>query len=122
MASASIAFEAPSLEKHGRMSSGSPIDLVHLAVQTMGDKALEDEILNLFARQARASLQEMANLRGKELGDVAHRLRSSASAVGAFRVVKHAQALEANPEDAGHLASVGAAVIEAENFILKLMR
>lgn len=122
MASASIAFEAPSLETQGRMSSGSPIDLVHLAVQTMGDKALEDEILNLFAKQARAALHEMATARGKALGDLAHRLRSAASAVGAFRVVKHAEALEANPDDAGHLASIGAAVIEAENFILKLMR
>lgn len=122
MASASIAFEAPSLEKHGRMSSGSPIDLVHLAVQTMGDKALEDEILNLFARQARAALHDMAVAEGKALADVAHRLKSAASAVGAFRVVKHAEALEANPSDAGHLASISAAVVEAENFILKLMR
>ncbi len=122
MASASIAFEAPSLEKHGRMSSGSPIDLVHLAVQTMGDKALEDEILHLFARQARAALYEMASVEGKALADVAHRLKSAASAVGAFRVVRHAEALEADPADAAHLASLSAAVIEAENFILKLMR
>ncbi len=35
-----------------------PIDLVHLAKQTMGDKALEIEVLQMFARQARACLQE----------------------------------------------------------------
>lgn len=122
MALSSIAFEAPNSDAASHMSKGRPIDFAHLAIQTMGDKSLEDEILLLFARQARTALQEMALAEGVDLGAVAHRLKSAASAVGAFQVAAQAAALETNPQDAGHVAALAQSVIEAENYILKLMR
>ncbi|MFD1744075.1 Hpt domain-containing protein [Rhizobium helianthi] len=122
MANLSIAFEVPTNETCNRMSTERPIDFTHLATQTMGDKELETEILQLYMRQARCALQELAGAEGAGLGAIAHRLKSAASAVGAFRVAAQAEALEAHPEDAAILAGLGAAVIEAENFILKLMR
>ena len=52
MAALNIAFEAPDNASGACPSKGRPIDLVFLANQTMGDKALELEVLQVFARQA----------------------------------------------------------------------
>ena len=49
MAALGIAFEAQEINVQPRPSGGRPIDLVHLARQTGGDKALESEVLALFA-------------------------------------------------------------------------
>ena len=88
----------------------------------MGDKTLEVEILNLFMRQARLALHEIAHLDDTGVRASAHRLKSAANAVGAFQVAGQAERLEGNPADSAIRASVGAAVIESENFILKLVR
>lgn len=122
MAALNIAFEAPDNAGGMGPSNGRPIDLVHLARQTMGDKALELEVLQMFARQARESMKELATSEGAARAAVAHRLKGSAQSVGADAVAKAAAALEDNPADAIALAGVTAAVVEAENFILKLCR
>jgi HPt (histidine-containing phosphotransfer) domain-containing protein len=122
MAALNIAFEAPDNAGGTCPSNGRPIDLVHLARQTMGDKMLELEVLQMFARQARESMKELATTDGEERSAVAHRLKGSAQSVGATAVAKAAAALEGNPADAIALAGVTAAVVEAENFILKLCR
>ncbi len=122
MAALNIAFEAPDNAGGMGPSNGRPIDLVHLAHQTMGDKALELEVLQMFARQARESMKELAASEGAVRAAVAHRLKGSAQSVGADAVAKAAAALEDNPADAIALAGVTAAVVEAENFILKLCR
>lgn len=122
MAAVSIAFAAPDNGDGRRPSQERPVDLVHLANQTMGDKALEVEVLQMFARQARACLQEMSCGDGTKVEAAAHRLKGAAGAVGAFRVYHAAEVLEGNCGDAANMAAVGVAVIEAENFILKLCR
>jgi HPt (histidine-containing phosphotransfer) domain-containing protein len=122
MAAASIAFEAPDNTRGASPSKSRPIDLVHLANQTMGDKALENEVLQMFSRNARSALQEMATGDAAAVTTTAHRLKGAAAAVGAFKVFVAAELLEANGSDAALRASLGAAVIEAENFILKLCR
>ena len=71
-----------------------PIDLVHLSRQSLGDRALEKELLQLFDRQAE---QIIARL-GSEIGmgdrkwrrDLSHTLCGSAQAVGALRVAQTA--------------------------------
>jgi HPt (histidine-containing phosphotransfer) domain-containing protein len=122
MAAAKIAFEAPDNHKIACPSQSRPVDLVHLAGQTMGDKALEAEVLQMFARQARALVQEMANADAPRMTALAHRLQGAAKAIGAFNVATKAERLEAKPDDAGLLASVHSAVIEADNFIMGLCR
>jgi HPt (histidine-containing phosphotransfer) domain-containing protein len=122
MAAISIAFEAPDNSTGPCPSKGRPIDLVHLAKQTMGDKALEVEVLQMFARQARACLQELSSGDIKKIVAAAHRLKGAASAVGAFQVSAAAGELEADGGDPANMAAVDAAVVEAENFILKLSR
>ena len=122
MAAVSIAFEAPENLRGACPSHSRPIDLVHLATQTMGDKSLEVEVLQMFACQARRALQEIAGAEPAAVVAAAHRLRGASNAVGAFKVVAAAERLEADASDAGLQAAVAAAVIEAENFILKLSR
>ncbi|TCU11860.1 Hpt domain-containing protein [Rhizobium sullae] len=122
MAAVSIAFEAPDNSKGPCPSKARPIDLVHLAKQTMGDKALEVEVLQIFARQARGCLNEISSGDAKRIQAAAHRLKGAASAVGAFGVSEAAEAIENNCSDAANMAAVAAAVVAAENFILKLSR
>jgi HPt (histidine-containing phosphotransfer) domain-containing protein len=122
MAAVSIAFEAPENHRGACPSQGRPIDLVHLANQTMGDKALEVEVLQMFARQARRALYEIGGADKAVAIAAAHRLKGAAGGVGAFRVSAAAERLEIDTNDAAAHAAVGAAVIEAENFINKLCR
>ena len=75
-----------------------PIDLVHLARQSLGDRALETDLLSLFERQAG---QIMSQIKGADaatdrkcLGDLAHTLKGSARAVGAVGVAAAARAYE----------------------------
>jgi len=122
MAALSIAFEAPDNSSGTAAGTARPIDLVHLARQTMGDKALELEVLQMFARQARQGMKELAASEGEARSAVAHRLKGSAQSVGAVAVARAAETLEASPADAAALAAFVAAVVEAENFILGLCR
>jgi hypothetical protein len=74
------------------------IDLVHLSRQTLGDQALEVELLDLFDRQSARIVSQLSEANpgdGKILGDLAHQLRGSALAVGAGRVARSAQIYEA---------------------------
>ncbi|HTO34441.1 MAG TPA: Hpt domain-containing protein [Pararhizobium sp.] len=122
MAALKIAFEAPDNFGGACPSKSRPIDLVHLATQTMGDKLLEIEVLQMFARQTRQLMKELSSDDAEIRGATAHRLRGAALAVGAFGVAQAAGAVETHPRDAGNLAALSAAVIEAELFILKLCR
>lgn len=122
MAALKIAFEAPDNLGGARPSNSRPIDLVHLAIQTMGDKLLEIEVLQMFARQARQLMKELASGNTAARAATAHRLKGAALAVGAFSVAEAAGAIEDAPDDAGNIAALSAAVLEAELFILKLCR
>lgn len=117
-----IAFETPDNPKAACPSKERPIDLVHLARQTMGDKALETEILQMFARQARCLVQEIATAEAATVAALSHRLKGSANAVGAFKVAATAQRLEAEPGDVAAMAALHSSIIEAENFITGLCR
>jgi HPt (histidine-containing phosphotransfer) domain-containing protein len=65
----------------------SPIDLVHLSRQTMGDRVLEQELLAMFDRQA-AEIADQLRVAapGAASADLAHKLKGSARAVGAIAV------------------------------------
>ena len=122
MAAVSIAFEAPDNYRGFTPSRHRPIDLVHLAHQTSGDKNLELEVLHTFARQARSCMNELATGEAETISKTAHKLRGAALAIGAFNVSEAAERVEAHANDASDIAQLGAAVLEAENFILKLSR
>ncbi|MBB6178851.1 Hpt domain-containing protein [Pseudorhizobium flavum] len=122
MAATAIAFEAPPTQRALSPSQSRPIDLVHLARQTMGDKTLEVEILQIFARQARKAMLEMSSGESSVIIAVAHRLKGAASSVGAFTVADLAMRIEEKGAEATSMAKIATAIVETENFILKLCR
>jgi HPt (histidine-containing phosphotransfer) domain-containing protein len=74
------------------------IDLVHLSRQTLGDSALESELLRLFivqAQQYSAWLGEaFAPGEATKRADLTHRLKGSARAIGAFPLALAAESYE----------------------------
>ncbi len=72
-----------------------PVDLVHLRRFTLGNLALEREILQLFADQAPLILERLELARtDKAWRDAAHTLKGSAGAVGAHAVARAAAEAE----------------------------
>jgi len=101
---------------------GAAIDMAQLARQTLGDAALQREVLALFARQiedARASL-EQGN--AAERRRIAHSLKGTARSLGANRLAACAEQIEAFPEEDRFVADMAAAVRETAMFIAKLPR
>jgi HPt (histidine-containing phosphotransfer) domain-containing protein len=116
------AAEAPSLAPDDR-----PIDLVHLARMTLGDRSLEREVLQLFDRQATLLIARMRSAAPGGAATLAHTLKGSARGIGAWRVARAAEALElagaANAGDVvGALERLAAATDEACAVIAELLR
>jgi HPt (histidine-containing phosphotransfer) domain-containing protein len=76
-------------------SPSQPVDLAHLSRYTLGERALELEVLELFSTQ---SLVYLERLRGaptdKDWHEAAHSLKGSAVAIGAWRVANAAERAE----------------------------
>src|SRR5215218_2816139 len=81
--------EAPSLAPDER-----PIDLVHLARTTLGDRGLEREVLQLFDRQSALLVARMRSAAPAGIVTLAHTLKGSARGIGAWRLARAAEALE----------------------------
>ncbi len=126
MANYSAAFEPPDASHGMPPSSERPIDLVHLARHTFGDKEREAQVLGLFARQARQCVNQLCGVnhltgRSDRLA-VVRTLRGSASNVGAFCVCRVAERLEENPNDGILHDRLTEAVVDVENFVFGLSR
>lgn len=82
-------------EQRADTSFAAAIDVGHLHRQTMGDRSLEREVLELFRRQSRILLFRLEALTNPaERADLAHTLKGSARGVGASRVAFAADELE----------------------------
>ncbi|MCB1386022.1 MAG: Hpt domain-containing protein [Nitratireductor sp.] len=74
---------------------GRPVDLAHLSSQTMGDAALEGEVLSMFCTQSQIYLKMM-----QHSCDVtnriraAHSLKGAARSIGAFALADRAAEVE----------------------------
>ncbi len=67
----------------------SPIDREHLSRYTLGDTALEHEILELFVGQLPKSMEALRHATSqKDWHAAAHSLKGSGRAVGAWRVAE----------------------------------
>ncbi len=82
-----------------RVSSELELDLSHLGRQVMGDAALEEEVLSLFCRQHAAFKLVFASVDDEVRRDMAHRLKGSARAIGAFALAAAAEIIETAPRD-----------------------
>jgi HPt (histidine-containing phosphotransfer) domain-containing protein len=112
-------------DEHGVCSR--PVDLVHLARYTLGNKAFEREILDLFVSQSWVTLDKLKiAATEKEWRDQAHALLGSARAVGAKKVADRvliAQKLPgsfADPLRAGVLTAIAAELEIANRYIRDL--
>ena len=103
-----------------------PIDLAHLKRMTLGDAGLEREVLAMFSAQAVRLIGSLAALPA-DAGALAHTLKGSARAIGAFRVAESAESLEAALGGSGDdiheaLAELKEAIIQARTAIDAMLR
>jgi HPt (histidine-containing phosphotransfer) domain-containing protein len=102
-----------------------PIDIEHLQRMTLGDESLEREVLAMFSAQAVRLVGALAALPA-DGGTLAHTLKGSARAIGAFRVADAASGLESAIQNGGDpsqpLAELKEAVAEARSTIDVILR
>jgi HPt (histidine-containing phosphotransfer) domain-containing protein len=102
-----------------------PIDIEHLQRMTLGDASLEREVLAMFSAQAVGLIGSLATLPA-DTGALAHTLKGSARAIGAFAVAEAASCLETaiqngdDPTEA--LAELSDAVAQARSAIDAILR
>jgi HPt (histidine-containing phosphotransfer) domain-containing protein len=89
-----------------------PIDFAHLLRMTLGDHALECEVLTMFVAQSARMLDQLTAL-PPDAGALAHTLKGSARAIGAFAVAEAASRLEMALGEAGEPKAVDKTALEA---------
>jgi HPt (histidine-containing phosphotransfer) domain-containing protein len=102
-----------------------PIDFEHLQRMTLGDDAIEQEVLTLFSAQSARLVQTLAAI-PSDASALAHTLKGSARAIGAFAVADAAARLEAaiarGYDPSAALAELGESVAEARAAIEAVLR
>ena len=102
-----------------------PIDFEHLKRMTLGDAGLEHEVLAMFAAQSAKLIGALAN-QPEDAPTLAHTLKGSARAIGAFGVAEAAARLEAALADgadpSSRLTELGDAVAQARAAIETVLR
>jgi HPt (histidine-containing phosphotransfer) domain-containing protein len=100
-----------------------PIDRTHLFRMTLGDHALEREVLALFDRQIDMLIERMGEVAPSGVAALAHTLKGSARGVGAWPVARAAEAVEAAApaEVAQALAALVAAAGETRAAIADIL-
>ncbi|BAQ17119.1 Hpt domain-containing protein [Methyloceanibacter caenitepidi] len=106
----------------------APVDMAHLARYTLGDAALEREVLELFCTQSVTYLEQLrAATSHKDWCHAAHSLKGSARAVGAWRMARAAEYIEALREDippevrAAQIGELETSLQEATAFVANLV-
>jgi HPt (histidine-containing phosphotransfer) domain-containing protein len=97
-----------------------PIDIAHLRRMTLGDEALEREVLTMFSTQATNLAGALAAM-PSDAPALAHTLKGSARAIGAFAVADAAAHLETLIKNGGNpvaaLSQLDDAIAEARDAI-----
>ena len=107
--------------------SASPIDMVHLEHQSLGDPGLQEEVLRLYTQMSGVYMRRIEDSLGSDdLMRHLHTLKSAAAGIGAWQVrdlAKHAEdALrEGQPVATTHVAAIAVAVAECQHFIAGLV-
>lgn len=94
-----------------------PIDLVHLARQTLGDSDLECQVLSMFLHQADSVCERIASADETETRRLAHGLIGSARGVGAFALADCAAEIEDRPSRPGALERLSALIEDVRAFV-----
>jgi HPt (histidine-containing phosphotransfer) domain-containing protein len=118
---------APSEWGESPSVASRPIDLVHLARMTLGERSLEREVLQLFDRQAALLMERIRAAAPQDIPALVHTLKGSARAIGACGVAHAAEVVEfmdrpAESDLRRSIAALGARAEEARAFIADLLR
>lgn len=116
-----VAFAVPGGEKCVP-SKSRPIDLVHLARQTCGDRDVEEAVLAMFMHQLSEVGARLTKTRSIERQELAHGLIGAARGVGAFGVAECAEAIEDAPDDERGLARLSGEIAEVKDFVASISR
>ena len=104
---------------------GGPIDFDHLQRMTLGDAGIEQEVLRMFSAQSAMLVQTLTAM-PSDAGALAHTLKGSARAIGAFSVADAAERLETvlagGSDPTAALARLGEAIAEAREAIEAVLR
>jgi HPt (histidine-containing phosphotransfer) domain-containing protein len=102
-----------------------PIDLAHLGRMTLGDPVLEREVLAMFAAQSVKLIGALSAL-PEDAPKLAHTLKGSARAIGAFAVAEAAAELEhalaRGSDPTPPLSALGQTVAHARRQIEDMLR
>jgi hypothetical protein len=104
------------------------IDLDHLARMTLGDRGLEQEVLQLFDQQAGMLLDRMTSEAPRTVVALAHIMIGSARGIGAWKVAAAAEAVQCDAGKPGPttltsaMNRLSAAVAEAQSAIAERLR
>ena len=116
-----VAFAMPGGESC-QTAGVRPIDLTHLARQTMGDRELEREILEMFVEQALAVRDKIREADREQRLFLAHSLKGSASGVGAVVIAQCAAAIESDPCGDGALQRLAGSIDAVRDFVAAISR
>lgn len=121
MAHASVAAHAYPEPETGAFNQ-RPVDLVHLARHTLGNRELEREVLQIFVRQSAIYLDRIRDARTvTERQMAAHTIKGSARGIGAWHVADLAEVLENPGPSNGGVVELAEAVKKANGFISGLL-
>lgn len=119
---------AASGDRPARSASKRPVDLVHLARYTLGNRALEREVLELFLTQSRLYLKRLKEaVQDRAWHDAAHTIKGSARGIGAWHIAKTAESAETLEGEAlessrgAVVATLERQIDEANGFIRTLL-
>lgn len=99
-----------------------PINLAHLARQTMGDRSLEQEVLALFVKQALPGRDAILAASGPDRRRLAHGLKGSARSIGAFALADCLQAIEDEPSSLRDVKRLSSLVQDVCDFVAAISR
>ena len=116
-----VAFSMPGGDASGT-ARARPVDLAHLARQTMGDRELEREVLAMFVHQSLSVRDQIVDADARQRVLLAHGLKGSARGIGAFAVADCAAIIENQPDDTRALKKLRTLIEEVRDFIAGINR
>ncbi|PTW58704.1 Hpt domain-containing protein [Breoghania corrubedonensis] len=79
--------------------AAAPVDLVHLARHTFGNRELEHEVLRLFSCQSEIWMEKLKQAHdAAQRARAVHTIKGSARGIGAWQVADLAERLEADAQ------------------------
>ncbi|MEL6751459.1 MAG: hypothetical protein AAFO70_05210 [Pseudomonadota bacterium] len=100
----------------------TPVDLVHLSRQTMGDRSLERDVLQIFRSQSAYHVERLRAARSLDERRMAsHTLLGAARGIGAWEVADAAEPCQKDDPAQCDLDAVSEAVRRTNAFIVDML-